>query len=122
MTKQSSKCFLISLPLLSQFHPTMPRGKKKEPKLPPALAGLDRGTQWTDISDSEVDSLPLLSKSVPLTNPRFLARSHHSHVYTIEVTYQDITARVILKLFPKALKHRCQRNGCLQVFVPLRRT
>jgi predicted Ser/Thr protein kinase len=84
----------------------MPRGKKKEPKLPPALAGLDRGTQWTDISDSEVDPLPLLPKSVPLTNPRFLARSHHSHVYTIEVTYQSITARVILKLFPKDLKHR----------------
>jgi tRNA A-37 threonylcarbamoyl transferase component Bud32 len=84
----------------------MPPKKRKEPKLPPALAGLQMGPQWSDISDSEIDPLPLLPKSVPLNNPRFLARSHHSHVYTIDLTHQNIATRVILKLFPKALKHR----------------
>jgi serine/threonine protein kinase len=86
----------------------MPRGRRDDPKLPPALAalGLDMGPEWTDISDADVDLLPILPKNVALSSPRFLARSHHSHVYTIDVTHRGTTNAAILKIFPKQLKHR----------------
>jgi len=67
---------------------------------------MDLGPQWPHVSDSEVADLPLLPKDTPLTNPRFLARSYHSDVYLIDVTYRDKTASAILKIFSKTLKHR----------------
>ena len=76
--------------------------------VPPALAalGLYMDPKWTDVSDSDIYHLPILPKNVPLTNPCFLARGHHSHVYTMDVTQRGTTSATILKIFPKSLKHR----------------
>src|SRR5579862_8340733 len=86
----------------------MPRGRRNELKLPPALAalGLDMGPTWTDVSDFDIYHLPILPKNIPLTNPCFLARGHHSHVYTIDVTHRGTTSATIQKIFPESLKHR----------------
>jgi serine/threonine protein kinase len=75
----------------------MPRRKADE--LPD-----NHGPLWTDISVSETEPLPKLSKTTTTSNPLFLAKSHHSHVYTIDITEHNETRRAILKLFPKATK------------------
>src|SRR5579862_6039786 len=62
--------------------------------------------QWTDISISDVDHLPLFAKENPVTNPRFLARSHHSQVYLLDIQHKGRQRTAILKLFPKPLKGR----------------
>jgi serine/threonine protein kinase len=62
--------------------------------------------QWTDISISEVPTLPKLPAHITTSNPRFLARSHHSHVYLLDITDNGKTSTAVVKVFPKATKER----------------
>jgi len=77
----------------------MPRGKEPLPLV------FD-GPQWTDVSVSDIPELPKLPKHFTLSNPQFLARSHHSQVYLLDITDHGKTFRAVLKLFPKQLKQR----------------
>jgi serine/threonine protein kinase len=78
----------------------MPSGRRRP--LP-----FDLGPEWTDISLSDVEPLPEFPKQFKTSNPKFLARSHHSHVYTLDVTDpQGSTFRALIKIFPKQLKGR----------------
>jgi serine/threonine protein kinase len=70
---------------------------------PPAF---DLGPEWTDISLSDVAPLPAFPKHITISNPQFLARSHHSQVYLIDVKENGKTSRALLKVFPKQLKGR----------------
>jgi|SRR5579862_1214462 len=81
----------------------MSRGK--EP-----IALMYEGPQWSDISVSEVSQLPKLAKHIITSNPRFLTRSHHSHVYLIDITDHGTTSKAILKVFPKQLKERYNKE------------
>lgn len=84
----------------------MPSERRRPLQLPFAM-----GPQWTDISLSDVDPLPEFPKQFKTSNPKFLARSHHSHVYTLDVTNSDgSTFRALVKIFPKQLKGRYQNE------------
>jgi serine/threonine protein kinase len=67
---------------------------------------LNLGPELTDISVSELESLPTLSKECVLANPKFVARSFHSQVYTVDLIRNNNTSRAIIKIFPKGLKNR----------------
>jgi serine/threonine protein kinase len=85
------------------------RSRIKPNSMPPRRSNapvFDTGPQWTDISLSDVKPLPPLPKNITTSNPRFLARSHHSQVYTLDITDHGKTTRVLLKIFPKHLKSR----------------
>jgi serine/threonine protein kinase len=65
------------------------------------------GPEWTDISLSDVEPLPEFPKQFKISNPKFLARSHHSHVYTLDVVDpKGSTFRALIKIFPKQLQGR----------------
>jgi serine/threonine protein kinase len=84
----------------------MPRTKSEKKTALRELEGVDLGPEWTEVSLSDVDPLPTLAKNIVVSNPNFLARSHHSQVYTIDLTDHGKTTQAVLKLFPKGLKHR----------------
>lgn len=62
--------------------------------------------KWPDVAVSDVPKLPSLPKSTHIQTPKFLARSYHSQVYTVDLLSKGQVTRAVLKLFPKDLKHR----------------
>ena len=68
------------------------------------------GPQWTDISISEVDSLPTIPKDIIFHDPQFLARGGHSQAFTVTVSDGDNTYRAVLKVFSKQFKKRYVRE------------
>jgi serine/threonine protein kinase len=66
----------------------------------------DHGPQWTDISISDIPKLPTFPKTATTSNPRFLARSHHSQVYLLDLMLDGVLSTVVLKIFSKELKRR----------------
>src|SRR5579859_691546 len=62
--------------------------------------------QWTDITISDTPPLPKLPKHFATSNPQFLARSHHSQVYLLDINDHGTKSTAILKIFPKHLKER----------------
>jgi serine/threonine protein kinase len=75
---------------------------------PPYDYGVD--IEWTDISISDTEPLPKLPKNATFANPKFIARSYHSQVYSVDVTIRKKKKCAILKLFPKGLENRYARE------------
>jgi hypothetical protein len=63
-------------------------------------------SEWSDISISDTAPLPKVPKNAAFDNPKFMAQSFHSQVYSVDVTIKGERKRAILKLFPKELQNR----------------
>jgi hypothetical protein len=57
--------------------------------------------QRTDISISDTQPLPKVPKNAIFANPKFIAQSYHSQVYSVNVTVRGNKKRALLKLFPR---------------------